>query len=186
MDRVRRSREDDLAKLAAVEHQASQLFAGTPHAYLCGAPTLARDILERQHRAGAVWVAVDEGDEPVGFAVAGELGAEAYLYELDVDPTQGRKGLGRALMGAMLGWARATGHETLTLATFSDLPWNAPFYARLGFVVIPDAELTPEMIETRRHEAKAGFLVDRRVFMRCSLRQKEEVPDGVSSLPSGT
>ena len=176
MEHVRPAREEDLGKLATVEREAARLFAGTPHAYLCDAPTLSMDILERQHRLGAVWVAVSEDDEPVGFAVAGELGGEAYLYELDVDPRYGCRGLGRALMAAALDWARATGHATLTLSTCSDVAWNAPFYARLGFVVIPEAELTPEMLETRRHEARAGFLIDRRVFMRCSLREPHQGP----------
>ena len=28
----------------------------------------------------------------------------------------------------------------MTLTTYRDLPWNAPFYARHGFAVVPPAE----------------------------------------------
>jgi GNAT superfamily N-acetyltransferase len=170
---VRASREEDLTKLAAVERCAGQLFATTAHAYLCHAPTLSMEILARQHQLGAVWVAADEHDEPIGFAVAGELSGEAYVYEIDVDPRHGRRGVGRMLMRAAADWARAAGYATLTLSTCVDVPWNAPFYASLGFEVVKEAELTPAMVETRRHEAKAGFLVDRRVFMRSSLEQPD-------------
>jgi GNAT superfamily N-acetyltransferase len=168
---VRTAREGDLPKLAAIEQRASHLFADTPHAFLIGAPTLSTQILARQHALGAVWVATHgEAGEPVGFAVAGTLGDEAYLYEVDVDPEHGRRGLGRELVEAAVAWARGAGHATMTLSTFVDVPWNAPFYETLGFRAVPDADLTPAMVETRFFEAKAGFLVDRRVFMRRSLR----------------
>jgi ribosomal protein S18 acetylase RimI-like enzyme len=169
MYELRTAREEDLPKLAAVERRAGQLFADTAHAFLTDAPTLSMDILTRQHALGAVWV-VTLDDEIVGFAVAGEHGDEGYLYEIDVDPAHGRRGLGRRLVDAAAEWARAAGYETITLSTFVDVPWNAPYYETLGFRAVPDADHTPAMIQTRFFEAKSGFLVDRRVFMRRSLR----------------
>src|SRR5262245_33627101 len=94
---LRTAREDELPLLAAVERQAGQLFADTPHAFLTSAPTLSMKILTSQHALGAVWV-VTHGDEIVGFAVAGEHGGEGYLYEVDVDPAHGKRGLGRKLV----------------------------------------------------------------------------------------
>lgn len=163
---IRVAREDDLDKLGEVERRAGQLFADTAHAYLCNAPTLSQSILSAQYRCGAVWVAVDEGDTPVGFAVAGTLGQEAYLYEIDVDMSHGRHGIGTRLVEAVFAWVRERGYPTLTLSTCTDVAWNAPFYAKLGFEVVAEAELTAAMVETREHEARAGFLVERRVFMR--------------------
>jgi GNAT superfamily N-acetyltransferase len=168
---IRVARDDELAKLGEVERRAGQLFATTAHAYLCDAPTLSLEILRAQHRCGAVWVATDKHDRPVGFAVAGELGGEAYLYEIDVDASHGRRGVGRLLMEAVFDWVRARDYPTLTLSTFVDVAWNAPYYAKLGFEVVSEDELTPAMVETRVHEAEAGFLVERRVFMRRSMRQ---------------
>jgi GNAT superfamily N-acetyltransferase len=170
MNSVRTARDEDLAKLSAVERRAGQLFADTPYAFLCSGPTLSRKILADQHALGAVWVAVDADDEPVGFAVAGEHGGEGYLYELDVVPEHGMRGLGSALVAKALEWARAAGYETVTLSTFDDLAWNAPFYAKLGFVALTNEELTPAMHETRSFEAKAGFPLERRIFMRISTR----------------
>ena len=32
--------------------------------------------------------------------------------------------------------ARGEGRPALTLTTFSDVPWNAPYYQRLGFAIV--------------------------------------------------
>ena len=39
-------------------------------------------------------------------------------------------------MRAAVDWAAADGYGELTLATYRDVPWNAPFYASEGFVLI--------------------------------------------------
>jgi GNAT superfamily N-acetyltransferase len=163
---VRQARDDELELLAAIEHLAGELFRTTTHAYVMEAPALSIDLVRERHGAGGVWVAVTADDEVVGFAVAGDLGGEAYLEEIDVDPRHGRRGLGRRLIDAVVEWACTERYATLVLSTFEDVAWNAPFYARVGFEPVPEAELTPAMVETRRAEAKAGLLVERRVFMR--------------------
>ena len=57
----------------------------------------------------------------------------------------------------------------MTLTTFRDVPWNAPFYERLGFCVLDSSELTPELDAVVREEAARGLDRDRRVVMRCEL-----------------
>jgi hypothetical protein len=47
--------------------------------------------------------------------------------------------------------ARTLGLTSLTLTTFRDVPWNAPFYAKLGFEYV--AELTPELRQKKRRTA---------------------------------
>jgi hypothetical protein len=42
----------------------------------------------------------------------------------------------------------------VTLTTFRDVPWNAPFYRRLGFEVVD--ELPSGLAAIRAHEAMAG------------------------------
>lgn len=62
----------------------------------------------------------------------------AHLQQLAVDPAHGRRGLGSALVDACCEQARQRGYGQLTLTTFRDVPYNAPWYARLGFVVIDE------------------------------------------------
>ena len=49
-------------------------------------------------------------------------------------PDYGRRGIGRALLRAAVDWAATRGYDELSLATYRDVPWNAPFYASEGFV----------------------------------------------------
>jgi hypothetical protein len=47
------------------------------------------------------------------------------------------------LLDHVAGWAAGRGLPALTLITFRGVPWNAPYYERLGFRELAPAELTP-------------------------------------------
>jgi hypothetical protein len=47
------------------------------------------------------------------------------------------------LLDHVAGWAARRGLPALTLITFRGVPWNAPYYERLGFREMAPAELTP-------------------------------------------
>jgi GNAT superfamily N-acetyltransferase len=78
-------------------------------------------------------VVLVSGDPPVGFARIDLVAGGAHLEQLAVHPDHGRRGLGRALVRAACAWAAAAGYDDMTLATYRDVPWNAPFYASEGF-----------------------------------------------------
>ena len=59
------------------------------------------------------------------------------------------------------------GHVTLT--TFVDVPWNGPLYAHLGFTVMSEAEIGPELRSIQDGEAAHGLDPARRVCMRLDL-----------------
>jgi GNAT superfamily N-acetyltransferase len=61
------------------------------------------------------------------------------------DARLSRRGIGEQLIEVVAGWAREAGRPVLTLRTFRDGPWNAPYYRRPGFSDIPDALLTPRL-----------------------------------------
>jgi hypothetical protein len=79
-----------------------------------------------------------------------------------------RQGIGTALVSAVCAWAVAKGLGAVTLTTFRDVAWNAPFYRRFGFRVIDD--LTPGLaaIRTREH-ALGDDDLGPRVAMRLDL-----------------
>ena len=58
--------------------------------------------------------------------------ASAHVQELAVIPGQMRRGIGTALLAAACDWARAEGFAAITLTTYRDVPWNAPYYRREG------------------------------------------------------
>jgi GNAT superfamily N-acetyltransferase len=161
---IRAGREDDLAALPEIERQAGTLFAQA------GWDTSIFSVIPvERHRAyclaGRLWIAADAGDQPVGFAVASVIDGHVHLDELDVHPDHGRRGLGRRLIEQVCDWAQASGFEAVTLLTERDLPWNAPFYARVGFVILPDDALTPGLRDLRAEEVRIGLNTATRVAM---------------------
>jgi GNAT superfamily N-acetyltransferase len=167
---IRSARPADLPLLAALELRAAQRFRESVHPYACELPPFDVDELTELQRAGTVWVAAAERDEPLGFAIAGRLGSDAYLHELDVEPAQARRGIGRALIRRVAEWARERGDTSLVLTTFRDVPWNGPYYERLGFVVVPEHHYTPEIAELHAREGRS-LRLESRVVMRASLER---------------
>lgn len=79
---------------------------------------------------GRSWVAVDEGDRPVGYVIVDVVDGDAYIEQVSVEPDHQRAGIGRALIEQVRTWAADSGKSRVTLTTFADVPWNAPMYRR--------------------------------------------------------
>jgi GNAT superfamily N-acetyltransferase len=167
---TRPARAEDLPLLGPLELRAAERFRSTLHPYACNLPEFAPHELGRLQRAGTVWVAVNPNDEPIGLAIAGRLGPNAYLHELDVEPSWARRGVGRALIVTVARWAKGCGDTDLVLSTFRDVPWNAPYYVRLGFVEVSEAEYTASMRSLREDEAKIMRIASR-VVLRAPLER---------------
>ncbi len=45
----------------------------------------------------------------------------------------------------------------LTLTTFEQVPWNAPYYCRWGFRILEDHEWTKGLRAIRQREAEQGL-----------------------------
>jgi ribosomal protein S18 acetylase RimI-like enzyme len=162
---IRPARAEDLPRLPEIERAATQLFRHSQYSKLADDSGPDLETFEEWQRRGAIWVAVDSEDNVVGFAVAGEVDGQGFLVELDVHPDHGRRGLGRRLIETARRWTVEQGYEVIRLSTFVDIEWNAPYYSRLGFRILAEAELGPGLLEVRSQEAEAGLDVARRVFM---------------------
>jgi ribosomal protein S18 acetylase RimI-like enzyme len=162
---IRLARQDELPKLQVIEHAAAQLFRDTIYNTIPTDDPMPLASLEHWFTNGKIWVAVDTGDEPIGFAVVHEVDGTAYLHELDIDPKHGRQGLGARLIEQIATWAQAAGYPSVTLSTFANVAWNAPYYRRLGFRVLGDKELGPGLHEILEHETANG-LTDRVCMIR--------------------
>jgi GNAT superfamily N-acetyltransferase len=162
------ARPADVDRLAAIELAAARLLEGhAPESVLN--ETTAGETLSQAQAEGRLWVALTAG-RPVGFAHVELLEpAAAHLQEIDVHPDHGRRGLGRRLVTTVCEWARGAGYGSVTLTTFRDLPWNMPFYARLGFQEIPRPQVGPALESILREEARRGLDPGRRVAMRRRL-----------------
>jgi GNAT superfamily N-acetyltransferase len=97
------------------------------------------------------------------------LAEAAHVHELDVHPQHARQGLGRRLIQEVAHWARAQGASALTLTTFADVPWNGPYYTRLGFRILDEAARTPALRKIRHAEEAAGLPMAHRICMQLDL-----------------
>ncbi len=103
-----------------------------------------------------VFDAVD-GATLVGFAKVIVAGEYLHLEQLSVSPDHARRGIGGRLVNTVLSAAWAEGFQAVTLRTFADVPWNAPFYERHGFRVVDavDTEFHAGLVST---EASLGLM----------------------------
>jgi GNAT superfamily N-acetyltransferase len=174
-DAIRPARADDIPALNRIERL-------TDTAHFTGIlknpdrlPLDSSELLESACDAGLLWVAADAADAPVGYCFVRLISRTPHIEEVSVHPDHGRRGLGRRLVEAALAGARAAGHRRVTLTAFRELPWNGPFYAKLGFAEVPAAQASPDYRALLDEEARElvpdpaypGLLT--RVLMACDL-----------------
>lgn len=165
---IRPARPSDINACADIERSAATRFAGThmdiPPAY----GVSDRDDLRAAMAKGLMWVAEAEG-RPAGF-LFGELSASGlYLREMSVAAAAQQRGLGTGLMQAGIAEARQRRQPAVTLTTDRTLAWNAPFYERLGFVVLDSGEVPADLQMRLDGQAAAGFDSRQRCAMLLQL-----------------
>lgn len=126
----------------------------------------ALDVLERFRRAGRAWVAADDDARPLAYLIAEPVDGALHVEQVSVHPDFAHRRIGRALLAHAAEHAREEGLSHLTLTTFTEVPWNAPYYTRLGFRTLAEAELTPGLRRIRATEAEHGLDRWPRVCMR--------------------
>lgn len=144
-------RPGEAARLIAIEAAAARLFAGHGHPAIAESPPLTEEAFGHLLDKGEALIAAVDG-RAVGFALVERLDDMLWLCELSVDPDHGRRGIGAALLEAIVDLARRDGLAAVGLSTFRHVPFNAPFYARRGF-----AEIAPEAVGPSLH---ARFLAE--------------------------
>lgn len=170
--RIRLATRAELPALQDIERAAGAPFRDLGMPEIADDEPPALDELERYRRAGRCWVAVDEGDEgdlPAAYLLAEPVDGALHIEQVSVHPRAARRGVGRALLAHAADRAREEGLTALTLTTFTDVPWNAPYYARLGFRPLPEADLTPGLRAIRATEAAHGLDRWPRLCMRAPL-----------------
>lgn len=165
---VRKGNDADIGGLPEMERRAAQLLLDRGGLDVFAMHSLSRDDLEAGIHGGFLRVADVDG-VAVGFALAGAVDADAHLFEIDVLPEHGRRGIGGALLESICAEAAARGHQAISLVTLRDVPWNAPFYAKHGFVEFDETAWGEQLRGLVGRERLLGFPVELRVTMRRML-----------------
>jgi ribosomal protein S18 acetylase RimI-like enzyme len=166
--RIRIARRDDLPRLQEIERLAGRAFRDIGMPEVADDEPLPIEVLAGYAEADRAWVAED-GDVVTGYLIVDLVDGGVHIEQVSVDPWFGHRGIGRSLIERAVSFAEGIGAATVTLTTFTDVPWNAPYYRRCGFVALDDEALTPGLRALRDHEADAGLDRWPRVAMRRHL-----------------
>jgi ribosomal protein S18 acetylase RimI-like enzyme len=157
----------DAAAARAVEVRAGERFREVGMAEIADAEPMSVDTIAGYATNGRAWVAVGDHDDVLtGYLVADIVDGNAHIEQISVDPSHQGRGIGRALIDAAQQWAIARGMPAITLTTFADVSWNRPLYEHLGFTVMTEREIGPELDAVRASEASHGLDPASRVCMR--------------------
>lgn len=162
---IRPAAADDVEMITAIEQEADALLID-----LLGATDWppAGDAVQRLGGNGFVLVLEEPGNGLVGFVHVLDADGHAHLEQLSVLPSSTPRGFGRELVSAALDEARERGYTRMTLRTYAEVPWNAPFYSSCGFLEsIPESAFLRELVDV---EARLGLdRYGRRVQMTVEL-----------------
>lgn len=165
---IRAARVDELEFLREIERAAGRRFAEIGLDAVAESDPVPLDTLQAQQQDGEVWVAADADARPVGFIVTFAFEDAIHIEELSVLPDHGGRGLGTRLIETVAEWAKRQGFQALTLSTFRDVAWNAPFYERIGFGPVEESEMSANVLGAFQAETRAWHPLVR-VWMRRTL-----------------
>ncbi|MEV0250982.1 GNAT family N-acetyltransferase [Nocardia sp. NPDC050712] len=169
MRKIRQASESDLPVLQDIERAAGKPFAGIGMQAVADddPPTLA--TLREFQRAGRAWVLPDDTDHPIAYLVLGLVDGNAHIDQVSVDPDHAGHRIGKGLIDHAVRWAKDQDLQAITLTTFTEVPWNGPYYERLGFHYLAPGAETPGLRELRAAESTHGLDRWPRACMRADL-----------------
>jgi ribosomal protein S18 acetylase RimI-like enzyme len=153
----------DLPVLQDIERAAGEPFRALGMTEIADDDPPPLALLSEYQLDCRAWVFADPQDVAAAYLIWQEVDGAAHIDQVSVHPRAAGRGVGRTLIDHL---AKVAGASSLTLTTFAEVPWNAPYYARLGFVTLLDAELTDGLREIVAEEAALGLDRWPRVCMR--------------------
>jgi ribosomal protein S18 acetylase RimI-like enzyme len=170
MTTIRIAQDADAEALPDIEQSAGEAYRGIKA--LAWIADDDNQTVERHRELiakGTCWVAAKLDDPPVAFLSAEVQDGTLHIWELAVRLDQQRLGIGRGLLEEAIADARRRRLVALSLTTFRDVIWNAPFYQKLGFRVLDDAQAGERLRQVLRREVEHGMPASRRCAMRLVL-----------------
>jgi ribosomal protein S18 acetylase RimI-like enzyme len=163
---LRLARPQDAEHFAVIEEAADHLFKDIPELekFAAGGSWMGPERYRRLIAKGHSLVAF-RNEQPIGFIATEPFRRELHVWQLSVHAEAQRLGIGSGLVRACMIDARNCGFVAITLTTFRDLAWNAPFYEKLGFEEVSALDAHPRLAGELALEADKGLPMERRCAM---------------------
>jgi GNAT superfamily N-acetyltransferase len=164
---VRLARPSDVPLLGSVESSAATLFSTFPSlAHHSHGPPVPQSELEIYLSANNLWVAVDDADAPIGFLCGHSIDSSFYIAEISVAEDWQKKGVGRSLIERMCKDVKILSYSDVILTTYRDVPWNGPWYIKVGFEELHVKDWGEQITKKMELEKSEGFDMERRCVMK--------------------
>lgn len=165
---LRRASIADREAIERVGLDADERFRDAGHPELCDGGAMPPHVLEAAVAKGTLGVAEVDG-AIVGWIYEGRIEGELCIGQVSVAAAFGRRGLGTALVRDVIERARERGEPSIVLNTQRNIPWNAPWYERLGFRVVDRNAWSSALERLAEAQTAEGLDWSSRVHMRLVL-----------------
>jgi GNAT superfamily N-acetyltransferase len=155
--RIRPATTDDLPLLRDLERAAGVAFADLGMGAVADDEPPPIEALREYQSDGRAWVWADGQDRPLAYLITALVDGNAHLEQVSVHPAFARRRIGQALLARLEDWAVTRRLPAITLTTYTQVPWNGPYYERLGFRYLMVEELSPGLHRIREAEAAHGL-----------------------------
>ena len=179
MIRIRLASADEIHKIEPLEQAAAEMFREIGMTEVAeDAPIPEKELLQAVEDQ-RLWVAVEYGVLKA-YLLGTFLPQSLHIDQVTVHPDAARRGLGALMIESVSADPRAKKLGLMTLTSFANVPWNAPYYERIGFLDIAESDW-PEGVAEKVAVDQAHDLGNYpRVVMQRVIKNPEAFP------PDGT
>jgi GNAT superfamily N-acetyltransferase len=174
---IRPARSDELPLLIEIERAAGAMFRDLGMDAVAEDDPGSVEELAAFQREGRAFVYPNGHGCPAAYLLLSVIDGYGHVEQVSVHPSHSRRGIGKQLIEAADEWASGHALAGLALTTYAHVPWNAPYYRRLGFLALPEPDVPPGLRAVREHEAARGLDAWPRVVMVRALRSSHPGED---------
>lgn len=147
---------EDHFQITEIERAAGEMFRNINMAIVADDQPISRQDFQRFVTDHGAFVWLVDG-VIVAYLLLEQVDGAAHIEQVTVHPEHARQGIGAQLIVVADSWACERGLPAVTLTTFRDVPWNAPYYERLGFRDHLPRDWGPAMGARMETEAARGL-----------------------------
>lgn len=179
MIRIRLASADEIHKVAPVELAAAEAFRTVGMNVVADDAPIPESMLLQAVDDQRLWFAVEYGVLKA-YLLGDFLTESLHIDQVTVHPDAARRGLGALMIESVSADPRSKERGKITLTTFADVPWNAPYYKRIGFREIPEQEWPAGVAEKYAEDIQPKFADWPRVVMMREIAAQPAAfpPDG--------